>query len=123
MDAWTTIRYLHAQGKGIRAIAQEVGVARNTVRAALREPESPRYQRAARPNPQLTPFGDLIRRFVVEQQLIGSRILRELRAAGYTGGLYQVNVLIPAATPPGLGIPLMLKVAGQLSNIVVLALQ
>ena len=29
-------------------------------------------------------------------------------APGYIG-LYQVNVLIPAATPPGLGIPLTLK--------------
>ena len=33
-------------------------------------------------------------------------------------GLYQVNVLIPAATPPGLGIPLSLKVGGQVSNTV-----
>jgi len=38
-------------------------------------------------------------------------------------GLYQVNVIIPAATPPGLGIPLSLKVGGQQSNSVFLALQ
>ena len=44
-------------------------------------------------------------------------------AAGYTGGLYQVNVLIPASTPPGLGISLTLKVAGQVSNVVILAVQ
>ena len=31
-------------------------------------------------------------------------------------GLYQVNVTIPAGTPPGLGIPLTLKVGGQQSN-------
>jgi uncharacterized protein (TIGR03437 family) len=38
-------------------------------------------------------------------------------------GLYQVNVAIPAATPPGLGIPLTLKVGGQLGNTVLAALQ
>ena len=38
-------------------------------------------------------------------------------------GLYQVNVTIPAGTPPGLSIPLMLKVGGQQSNPVLVALQ
>lgn len=38
-------------------------------------------------------------------------------------GLYQVNVLIPAATPPGLGIPLTLKVGGQVGNTVNVAVQ
>jgi uncharacterized protein (TIGR03437 family) len=49
--------------------------------------------------------------------------------ASYSGlapgfiGLYQVNVTIPAGTPPGLSIPLMLKVSGQQSNPVLVALQ
>jgi len=38
-------------------------------------------------------------------------------------GLYQVNVLVPASTPPGLGIPLMLKVGGQVSNAVPVSIQ
>jgi uncharacterized protein (TIGR03437 family) len=38
-------------------------------------------------------------------------------------GLYQVNVTIPAGTPPGLGISLMLNVGGQQSNSVLLSLQ
>ncbi|MCX6628563.1 MAG: hypothetical protein NTW28_13130, partial [Candidatus Solibacter sp.] len=38
-------------------------------------------------------------------------------------GLYQVNVTVPAGTPPGLGIPLTLKVGGQQSNSVLVALQ
>ncbi|HXB70741.1 MAG TPA: Ig-like domain-containing protein [Candidatus Acidoferrales bacterium] len=41
---------------------------------------------------------------------------------GYIG-LYQVNVIVPAATPPGLGIFLTLKQGEQLSNSLVLALQ
>lgn len=86
VEAWTTIRYLHAQGKGVRAIAAELGVARNTVRAALRDAQPARYQRPPRPNPQLTPFADAIRQMALEQQLIGSRILRELQRLGYPGG-------------------------------------
>lgn len=38
-------------------------------------------------------------------------------------GEYQVNVLIPATTPPGSGIFLTLKQGGQLSNTVTVALQ
>jgi uncharacterized protein (TIGR03437 family) len=43
-------------------------------------------------------------------------------APGYVG-LYQVNVRVPAATPPGPGVSLTLKEGGQLSNTVSVALQ
>ncbi len=43
-------------------------------------------------------------------------------APGFTG-LYQVNLIVPAATAPGLGISLTLKVAGQVSNTVSVSLQ
>ena len=43
-------------------------------------------------------------------------------APGYIG-LYQVNVPIPAATPPGLGVSLTLKEGGQIGNTVVVALE
>lgn len=86
MEGWTTIRYLHAQGKSIKAIAAELGVARNTVRLALRREGPPKYQRPPRPNPQLGPFAAEIERMVVANRFIGSRILRELRKLGYAGG-------------------------------------
>jgi uncharacterized protein (TIGR03437 family) len=43
-------------------------------------------------------------------------------APGFVG-LYQVNIPIPAATPPGSGILLTLKQGGQVSNAVEIALQ
>jgi len=85
VEAWTTIRYLHAQGQSIRAIARELSLSRNTVRAALRGDDPPCYVRPGRPNPQLEPFADQIRQMLVEKQFIGTRILRELRALGYQG--------------------------------------
>jgi uncharacterized protein (TIGR03437 family) len=38
-------------------------------------------------------------------------------------GLYQVNLAIPAATPPGLLLPLFLQLPGVSSNTVVVAVQ
>ena len=47
VDDWAEIRRLHrAEGLGIKAIARRLGLARNTVRAAVRSDEPPRYQRA-----------------------------------------------------------------------------
>ena len=86
VEARTTIRYLHAQGKSIRAIAKELGLARNTVRSALRREGSPAYARPKRSNPQLAPFLAQIEEILVKKRFIGSRILRELRALGYEGG-------------------------------------
>lgn len=84
VEAWTTIRYLHAQGKGKKTIARELGIARNTVRRALARPGPPRYQRPPRPNQQLAPFKEAIQHMRGEG-FIGTRILRELRQRGYRG--------------------------------------
>ena len=49
VDEWAEIRRLHrAEGMGIKAIARRLGLARNTVRAALRAPSAPRYERVAK---------------------------------------------------------------------------
>jgi transposase len=85
VEAWTTIRYLHAQGQSIRAIARELGVSRNTVRKALHGDGPRHYSRPKRPNPKLAPYLDQIETMLVEKQFIGTRILRELRALGYDG--------------------------------------
>lgn len=49
MDDWAEIRRLHrAEGMGIRAIARRLGIARNTVRDAIRSNGPPRYERPRR---------------------------------------------------------------------------
>ena len=48
MEDWAEIRRLHrAEGLGIKTIARRLGVARNTVRAALAAHEPPKYERRA----------------------------------------------------------------------------
>lgn len=85
VEAWTTIRYLKAQGLGTRSIAREVGVARNTVKHALRSEGPPKYRRPLRPNPKLEPLREEICKMVTNDHLIGSRILKEVRKRGYDG--------------------------------------
>jgi transposase len=104
VEGWTTIRYLHSQGKGIREIAQELGVARNTVRHALRDEGLPKYQRPKRENPKLDPYLPKIRELYFQKHLRGSRILRELETAGYTGGrtaLYACLHTLRGSVPSG----------------------
>jgi len=85
VEAWTTIRYLKVQGLGTRTIAKEVGVARNTVRHALRSEGPPGYKRPPRPNPKLELFREEARRMLTNDHFIGSRIFKELRKRGYDG--------------------------------------
>ena len=65
VEAWTTIRYLNAQGLGTRRIAREVGVARNTVKRAIRSENPPSYKRPPYLNPKLEPFREWIRQMLV----------------------------------------------------------
>jgi transposase len=46
VEGWAEIRRLYrAEGMGIKAIARNLGVARNTVREAVRSESPPRYER------------------------------------------------------------------------------
>jgi transposase len=49
VEDWAEIRRLHrAEGVPIKEIARRLGVARNTVRAALSSDRPPKYERAPR---------------------------------------------------------------------------
>ena len=48
VEDWAEIRRLHlSENMGIKAIARRLGVARNTVRAALAAGTPPKYERAS----------------------------------------------------------------------------
>jgi transposase len=91
-------RYLAAQGYSIRRIAEETGIARNTIRKYLRgRPEPvPRRKRGSK----LDPFKDQIRRWIDEDHLYNCQTMFErLRTMGYQGGLTMLRLFVAPLRP------------------------
>lgn len=81
---------LHREGEGIRPIAKRLKMGRKTIRRVLRNAglltETRKPTDAAQPTPsKLDPFKDLVRE-KAQEGLSSPRILREIRALGFTGG-------------------------------------
>ena len=88
------IDVLHRQGKGIREIAREAGVSRNTVRAVLRGLHDGRYGPRSAAATKLDPYKDQVRARLLGAGKSGLRatvLLREIRAVGYAGGITQLK--------------------------------
>ena len=87
------------QGKSIKAIAREFGLARNTVRTVLRSGEtSPAYERTVQPRPKLGQWVDELERRLAanerksrRERLDLIRIHEGLQADGFTGGYDTVR--------------------------------
>lgn len=84
MNEWFTIRTLKSKGVGIKKIARQLGISRNTVRKYLRGDKPPQYIKILRVNDVLAPYADEIK-VMIAKDFIGSRILEELRKEGYQG--------------------------------------
>jgi transposase len=91
------IRVLARRGMGLREIARQTGLSRNTVRRYLRRPEVDRYgPRVPRPA-KLDPF-----KVYVEERIEAAKprwipatvLLRELQERGYEGGISQLKAFI-----------------------------
>jgi hypothetical protein len=96
------IQVLSRQGKGIREIARETGVARNTVRSVLRGTSDGQYgPRVPRPI-KLGRHKDYLR-FRLEQagdvRLSATVLMREIRANGYDGGITQLKDFLTVIQP------------------------
>ena len=77
MEDWAEIRRLHrAEGMGIRAIARHLGVARNTVREAVRSDVPPRYERR-REGSAVDAFEPAIRQLLAEFPTMPATVIAE----------------------------------------------
>ena len=106
VQEWAEIRAMRVvEGLAIKEIARRTGHSRNTIRAALRSPEPPRYgPRAPRPS-KLDPFKAKIHELLRDDATIPSQVIRErITAAGYGGGKTilddYVRELRPVFSPP-----------------------
>ena len=88
LEGYVEIQVLYRQGKGIRAISAELGIARNTVRKYLRSQGAPKSK--VRP-PRFSKL-DAFRGYIQERQrqahpqwIPASVLQREITESGYTG--------------------------------------
>ena len=96
------IRVLAKHGKGVREMAREVGVSRNTVRRYLRSTDVARYRERPPQPGKLLAFEDFIRHRLASalpDRLAATVLLRELRARGYAGGYTLVKDFVAAQQP------------------------
>jgi transposase len=84
MEKWSVIRILHKEGRGIREIAKLAQVSRNTVRKHLKQEIYKKYDREQKRDKIITPYMEIIQTGI-EQGLIGTRILKEIKKEGYQG--------------------------------------
>jgi transposase len=97
---------LRRQGKGVRAIAREMNLSRNTVRAILRADRVRKYQARPQKLSKLAPHYAYLRERIAAEAgapLAATALLREIRERGYTGGLTLLKTFLaqnrPAVVP------------------------
>lgn len=87
LEEWVDIVSMHKAGASISGIARELGISRNTVKATLRRDGPPEYRRRHTPS-KLDPYKDyLLERLREFPELSVRRLLDEIRARGYDGGI------------------------------------
>jgi transposase len=104
------IDVLHRQGKTIRAIERETGVARNTIRAILRGEHDGQYgPRKPRPTKIDNYTSYLQDRLQAAGKiwLPATVLLREIRARGYEGGITQLKDYLRELRPAPPGEPIV----------------
>jgi hypothetical protein len=106
VQEWAEIRAMRTvRGVSIKEIARRTGHSRNTIRAALRSPEPPRYgprpKRPSKADPFLPTICELLED---EPTLSGVRIREEIAKLGYGGGKTilddRLRELRPRFLPP-----------------------
>jgi transposase len=96
------IQVLHRQGKSIRAIERETGLARNTIRAILRGERDDRYGPRQPRQTKLDAFKAYVQQRVESAGKIwlpATVLLREIRAQGYEGGATQLKDYLQTIRP------------------------
>jgi transposase len=100
VEQWAEIRRLHKVEKlSARAIARRLGLARNTVSAALRDDKAPQYRRAPSPS-CLDPFKNHIAEILDDYpELSAVRINEIIEPDGYPGGLTILREYLRSVRP------------------------
>lgn len=95
---------LHRQGLSVSAIARQTGIDRKTVRKYIeRGLEAPAYGPRKPRAAVIDPFATYLReRVMAYPGLTGSRLFREIKERGYTGGYTAVTDFLRDVRPPAI---------------------
>ncbi|UAK30269.1 IS21 family transposase [Nocardia asteroides] len=100
VQEWAQIRYLHAEGLSMRAIAARLGISRDTVSRAIASESPPRYQRVSGPS-AFDEFEPLVRELLAEFPALPASVVAE--RVGWSGSQSwfrkKVAVLRPQYAP------------------------
>jgi hypothetical protein len=97
VEEWAEIRRLHrAESMGVKAIARRLGVARNTVRAALRSVDAPKYVREGRGS-AVDAFEPAIRRLLALTPDMPATVVAE--RIGWTRGITVLRERVAELRP------------------------
>lgn len=102
------VRVLHRHGKGVREIARETGLSRNTVRRYLRDKDAIRYKARPPRATKVDPFkGYVVRRLAAAapDRIPATVLFGELRDRGYAGGITMLKVFIASLGPARIATP------------------
>lgn len=100
VEQWAELRREHfVRGVSIKELARRTGLARNTVRAALRSGEQPVYRRPAGAS-KLDPFKPEIHRLLKDKpKLTGVRVRELIEPLGFEGGKTIVDDYLREVRP------------------------
>ena len=100
VERWAELRREHfVRGVSIRALAEQTGLSRNTVRRALRSERPPRFACPPRPS-KLDPFREEIHRLLHDEPRLPAVVVRErIAALGFDGAQTIVNAYVRELRP------------------------
>jgi transposase len=100
VQQWAEVRRMHlVDGVAIKEIVRRTGLARNTVRAALRSEDPPRYRRRSRPS-KLDPFKEEIHGLLkADPGIPGQRVRELIEELGFGGGKTIVDDYLREVRP------------------------
>jgi transposase len=100
VETWAEVRRLHrVEGLSQRAVARRLGIARDTVAAALKRDRPPKYQRPPRGS-KVDRFADRIAALLARYPTLSAvRVHETIAAEGYAGGLSTLRAHLRAVRP------------------------